>query len=203
MFTIRKVQLGIAFLLCFNFANAQNSTNYSDTIGGFKQSFGYGVANLIEIASNNSGYRPQVYFDYARINSKGFYYRASISFSYRRFEQGNLFQHELIPFNITIGGEKYFYKQRFFFVLGADLFYSMSVRKSNLSPFQSDDFGVGIAPVLGTGFCLRENLSLFAQYEPGFGVFRSFVGVGNRTQATLTPRFAPMRNLSFGLRHFF
>ncbi len=203
MFIIRKITF-ILLIFSFNALSfGQKERSFSDTIQGFRQSIGYGVANLIEIASNQSGYRPQVYIDYARVNTKGFHYRVGVSFNYRRFEQGNLFQHELIPFNVTIGGEKYFYKQRFFFVLGADLFYSMSLRKSKLSPFQGDDYGIGIAPVLGAGLCLRENLSLFAQYEPGFGFFRSYVGIGTRTQQTLEAKFAPIRNLSFGLRHFF
>lgn len=203
MFLIRRVQYIIAFLLFLNIANAQRSRDYSDTINGFKQNLGYGVANLAEIVSNNAGYRPQVYLDYARVNSNGFHYRVGISFNYRRVTQGNVFQHELIPFNVTLGGEKYFAKERFYFTLGVDLFYSMSLRKSQLSPFQGDDFGVGLAAVIGAGFCLRENLSLFAQYEPGVGYFRSFVGIGNRTQQTLEARFAAIRNLSFGIRHFF
>lgn len=203
MSIIRKIKFIGALLLCFNIVSAQNTKNYSDTLNGFRQNIGYGVANLVEIVSNNAGYRPQVYFDYARINTKGFHYRVGVSFNYRRFSQGNVFQHELIPFNITMGGEKYFYKNRMYFVLGADLFYSMSLRKSKLSPFQGDDYGVGIAGVIGAGYCLRENLSLFAQFEPGFGYFRSFVGIGYRTQQVVEPLYAPIRNLSFGLRHFF
>jgi hypothetical protein len=203
MSIIKKVSLIVVFGLSIFNAQSQNKINFSDTLNGFTQNLGYGVANLVEIISDNAGYRPQVYFDYARLSSKGFHYRAGVSFNYRRVAQGNVFQHEMIPFNIRIGGEKYFYKERFYFALGADLFYSMSVRKSNLSPFQGDDYGVGVAAVLGAGLCLRENLSLFTQYEPGVGLFRSFVGIGTRTQTTLTTRFAPIRNLSFGLRHFF
>ena len=203
MFTIKNIPFLLALLLGFNQVKAQKAANYSDTLSGYTQNLGYGVANLVEIVSNNASYRPQVYFDYARVSSKGFHYRASLSFNYRCVAQGNVFQHELIPFNVTIGGEKYFYKNRYYFALGADLFYSMSVRKSRLSPFQGDDFGVGIAAVIGAGSCLRENLSLFSQYEPGFGLFRSFVGIGNRTQQTLVTSFAPIRNLSFGIRQFF
>ncbi len=203
MSIIKKlIILSFSLMLCLTIWS-QRSNNFSDTLSGFQRNIGYGAAHLAEITTNNSGYRPQVYFDYGQSSGKGYHYKLGLSFNYSRTRNGNIFQHELIPFNIVIGAEKHFYKQKFYFVVGGSVFYSMSVRKARLGPFQGDDYGVGVAPNLGVGFCLRENLSLYSEYAAGIGYFRSFVGVGTLAVPTLAVNFAPIRNFSFGLRHFF
>ena len=202
MYIIRFV-LVIFGLALFGSIYGQSPLYKTDSLKNFNRGFGYGAANLIEIASKNSSYRPQVYLDFTSKNSKGFYYRAGISLSYKRANQAGLIINEFVPTNITVGAEKHYYKKDFFFILGGDLFYSMSIRKSRLGPFQFDDYGVGVAPYIGAGYALRFDLSLFAQYEAGVGYFREFVGVGLVTQTTLALRFAAIRNLSFGIRHFF
>ncbi len=204
MFTIRRFSILLGFLfLSFTISWSQHDRYKTDSLSKFNRSFGYGISNLLEGITMSNAYRPQVYFDYAQYSSKKFFYRASISFNYSRSPQGNLTQHDFIPFNFTIGVEKHFYKNNFYFLVGGDLFYSMSLRKVRLSPFQGDDYGVGIAPYVGAGYALKENLSLFMQYEAGFGYFRDFVGIGNITRQTAVLRFAPLRNISLGLRHFF
>ena len=202
MYTIRIFLLSICLVFGV-YSHGQNHLFKTDSLQNFSKGFGYGAANLIEIASKNSSYRPQIYLDFTSKTSKGFYYRAGISLSYKRVNQTGLIVNEFLPTNITIGAEKHYYHKDLYFVLGADLFYSMSVRKSRLGPFQFDDYGVGVAPYVGLGYALRNDLSLFTQYEAGVGYFREFVGVGLVTQTTLAVRFAPIRNLSFGVRHFF
>ncbi len=204
MYTIRRFSILSLFLFIGTTSIWSQHDRYkTDSLSKFNRSFGYGVSNLLESITMSNAYRPQVYFDYSQYSSKDFYYRASISFNYSRRPQGNLIQHDFIPFNFTIGAEKHFYKNNFYFVVGADLFYSMSLRKVRLSPFQGDDFGVGIAPLLGVGYALKENLSLFTQYEAGLGFFRSFASIGNIARPSAVLLFAPIRNVSFGLRHFF
>lgn len=205
MFIIRVVLIigTIFFLSTFRGYKAQGNLYQTDSMQGYSKNFGYGVANLIEIASNNSGYRPQAYFDLSGKNSKNYFYRIGLSFSYRRNTQGTLPVNEIIPLNITFGAEKHYYRKNFYFVLGGDFFVSMSMRKARLGPFQFDDYGMGIAAYAGCGYALRRDLTLFTQFEPGIGYFREFVGVGTVARPTLAIRYAPMRNLSFGVRHFF
>lgn len=204
MFTIRRFSIFLLFFfLGMSTLWSQHDRYKTDSLSKFHRSFGYGVSNLLEGATMSNAYRPQVYFDYTQYSDKEFFYRVGISFNYSRRPQGNLTQHDFIPFNFTVGAEKHFYKNNFYFLVGGDLFYSMSLRKVRLSPFQGDDYGFGIAPYVGAGYALKENLSLFMQYEAGFGYFRDFVSIGNITRQTAVLRFAPLRNISLGLRHFF
>jgi len=169
----------------------------------YNKIFGYGIGNVFNMATDGEAYRAQIYFDYSIKKDTGLYYRIAVSSSYNSVPLGNIKEYQFIPFVLTFGIEKHFYKNKVFLVLGADGFYSSSLRYSRLSRFTTDEMGVGISGLIGGGFLLREDLSLFCQYEVGLGMFRQFSSVGFITTQTLAVQAPFIRNLSVGMRHFF
>ncbi|CAG5078864.1 hypothetical protein [Parvicella tangerina] len=180
----------------------------SDSAAAYKRSFGYGVANLIELY-DPINYRPGIYLEF-RQNSPidGWRYNIKLMGRYRFENQNGVRYHELIPFVTTIGLERDIHLdfERLLLSVNANLFYSMSLRKSSIgggSGFQGDDYGVGISPGVNASFFLRENLALHVGFEYGIGFFREFVSVGTVTRPSMVLKGVAIRNLSFGVRHYF
>ena len=169
----------------------------------YNKSFGYGVGNVFNMATDGEAYRAQIYLDYSVKKKEGLFYRVAVSSSYNSVPIGNIKEFQFIPFVLTFGAEKHFYKNKVFLVLGADGFYSSSLRYARLSGFTTDEMGVGVSGLIGGGVLLREDLSIFCQYELGVGMFRRFANVGYITQQTLAVQAPFIRNLSVGMRHFF
>jgi hypothetical protein len=193
----------LSFFISFSGWSQSRYVSKVDSLAGFNQSFGYGVSNLLDISTKGSDYRPSIYFDYSAKKSESVFYRVGASFSYRSVDIGNLKQSEFIPTIFTAGLENHFYKEKVFYTVGADLFYSASAKYTTLSGFKVDDMGVGLAGFGGVGFVLRNDLSLFAQTEWGAGLFREFASVGTTTIPTVVFKGVSIRSLSFGMRHFF
>ncbi len=192
---------GLLFSICFF---AQDDYELEQlTVSDYGKSFGYGIGNVFNLATDGEAYRTQVYFDYSLKKDSGLFYRIAVSSSYNSSTLGNIKEHEFIPFVFTFGFEKHFYKNKVFLVLGADGFYSSSLRYSRLSRFTTDEMGVGVSGLIGGGFLLRQDIAIFCQYEIGVGMFRRFANVGYVTAQTLAVQAPFIRNLSIGMRHFF
>ncbi len=179
------------------------SNRDSDSTETFKRSFGYGVSNLINLY-DPINYRPGIYLEFRQVAPfEGWSYNVRLIAQYRFENQNGVRYHELIPFVTTVGLERDIYLEKFIVSVNANLFYSMSLRKTSISGFQGDDYGVGISPGVNLSYPLRENLVLSAGLEYGVGFFREFVGVGTVTTPAMVLKGVAIRNLSFGIRHYF
>lgn len=198
---MRSLFVAIIFFLNFGIS-AQLDRDVAE-VSSFNKSFGYGIGNLFNMVVDGEAYRAQVYLDYSVKKYTGLYYRIAVSSSYNSTTLGNIKEHEFIPFVLTFGVEKHFYKNRFYLAIGGDGFYSASLRYSRLSLITTDEMGVGVSGLIGGGFALREDLSIFCQYEVGVGMFRQFTNIGYVTAQTLRLKAPFIRNISLGMRHFF
>lgn len=201
---MQTIKLGLVLtLFSISFGVFGNNNTDSSSVDQFKRSFGYGASNLLDLV-NPIGYRPGIYVEFGQDSPfDGWDYAFTLIGAYRFENQNNIRYHELIPFVITAGLEKNWYFEKVFISLNLNLFYSMSLRKTSISPFQGDDYGVGASPGLKINLPLRDDLVLNAGYEYGLGFFREFVGVGSVAVPAMVLRGRAIRNFSFGVRHYF
>lgn len=191
------------FLLTALLVHFMAFSQNEDSTQSYKRQFGYGVANLIQL-SDPTNYKPRIYLDFAQAGPwQETFYRVSLLGEYRTYMDGNVRNHEIIPFIVSMGLEKVWKREKIAFGLGVALYYSMSLRKTTISTFQGDDYGVGIAPSAHLYIPLKENLSLTFAYQYGVGLYREFVGVGTVAAPSLVPRGDAIRDLSFGVVHYF
>ena len=64
-------------------------------------------------------------------------------------KNGNLREYYFVPLNFNLGVEKLVSFNKFDFIYGADIFYTMSLRGGSqigTGMWQGDDFGFGVAP---------------------------------------------------------
>lgn len=178
----------------------------SDSSATYRRTIGYGVSNLIELY-DIINYRPGVYLEFSqKAPFDGWVYNVKFIGKYHLEVQNNVRYHEIIPFITTVGLERRVEFEKFQLILNANLFYSMSLRKSSIgggSGFQGDDYGIGMSPGVNLSYPLRENLLLIGGVEYGVGFFREFVSVGTVTQPAMVLKGTAIRNLSFGIRHYF
>lgn len=197
---MRSYILLVVILLSFSVSRTWAST---DSTATYKRNFGYGVSNTLQLF-NFSTYVPGIYLEFGqRSPIEGLDYNIKLIGLYSLTNQGNVRTHSLVPFMVTLGLEKSWYLEKVIINLNANLFYSMSLRKGTLGPFQGDDYGVGISPGVNLGYPLKENLVVSAGIEYGLGFFREFVSVGTVTTQTMRLNYAPVRSLSLGIRHYF
>lgn len=165
--------------------------------------FGYGVSNLFELY-DITNYHPGIYLEFGQISPiENWDYNVKFIGNYQFTNQNNIRYHSFIPFRVTVGLERKLQLEKMFLTFNANLFYSMSLRKTSISGFQGDDYGVGVSPGVNINFPLREDLVLSAGLEYGLGFFRDFVSVGTVTRQTMVFNYAAIRNFSFGIRHNF
>jgi hypothetical protein len=182
---------------------SQKALASEDSTITYKRSFGYGVANLVELY-DPTNYLPGIYVEFGQASPiEGWQYNIKLIGHYRYLNQNNIRHHEFLPFVVTVGLERKWELEKFQIGFNANLFYSMSLRKTSISPFQGDDYGFGISPGVTVFYPLRDNLVLCGGLEYGAGLFREFVAVGTVTTPALRLKAAPIRNLSFGIRHYF
>lgn len=167
------------------------------------KSFGYGVSNLLELY-DFSNYHPGIYIEFGQVSPiENWDYNIKLIGNYQFTNQNNIRNHSFIPFRLTFGLERKVQLEKVFLSFNANLFYSMSLRKTSISGFQGDDYGVGVSPGVNINFPLREDLILSGGLEYGVGFFRDFVSVGTVTRQTMVLNYAAIRNFSFGIRHYF
>lgn len=198
MKNLSKALLLIVLMHCCAVMSAQ-----SDSTNENRRSFGYGVSNLLDLY-DITNYRPGIYIEFGQVSPiEKWNYNIKFIGNYQYSNQNNIRYHSIIPFIVTLGLERIWEVGRIAISVNADLFYSMSLRKTSISGFQGDDYGVGLAPGINLHFPLRENLVLIAGVEYGVGFFRKFNSLGTVTTPSLVLDAAAIRNLSFGIRHYF
>jgi len=179
-----------------------------DTIFHPKQKIGFGISNIakaVSVSLNDSNPFPKAIrymAEYHHEIDTALYLRFGVSSAISSLKNGNLRQYYFVPLNFNIGIEKLFSKNKFDFIYGADVFYTMSLRggtQVGTGMWQGDDFGFGIAPLGGIDYNLNKDWILGIEMEIGFGLFRDFVGIGNITKQTikLGPIYPRLLSLSF------
>lgn len=198
MKSLSKAILLVVLVHCYAVVHAQ-----SDSIVENKRSFGYGVSNLLDLY-DITNYRPGIYLEFGQVSPiEKWNYNIKFIGNYQYSNQNNIRYHSIIPFIVTVGLERVWEMGRIAISINADLFYSMSLRKTSISGFQGDDYGVGLAPGINLIFPLRDNLVLIGGAEYGVGFFRKFNSLGTVTTPSLVLDVTAIRNLSFGIRHYF
>lgn len=184
-------------------ASAEELSMITDSTAKYNRQFGYGVGNLFDL-KDPINYKPGIYFDFGQgTDWENVNLKVSMLGKYRTYMDGNVRQHEVIPFIVSVGLEKFWVREKLVLSVGASIYYSMSLRKSTISGFQGDDYGVGISPMINVMIPLKENLGLVFGYQYGIGLYREFNNLGTVTNATLVPKGEAIKNLSFGVMHYF
>ena len=109
-----------------------------------------------------------------------------------------------MPLNFNLGVEKLVSLNKFDFIYGADIFYTMSLRGGSqigTGMWQGDDFGFGVAPIGGIDYNLNKEWIVGIELEVGIGLFRDFVGVGTIAVQTIKPGPIYPRLLSLSFKY--
>jgi len=201
----------ISFLVFIFLVFSSNCTSQDiDTIFHPKQKIGFGISNIaktVEISLNDSNPFPKVVrymAEYHQEIDTAVYLRFGVSSAISSFKNGNLREYYFVPLNFNIGIEKLYSRNKFDFVYGADLFYTMSLRggtQVGTGMWRGDDFGFGIAPIGGIDYNLNKDWIIGVELEIGVGLFRDFVGVGSITKQSIKPGIIYPRLLSFSLKY--
>ena len=105
------------------------------------------------------------------------YIRFGVSSAISSLKNGNLREYYFVPLNFNLGVEKLVSLNKFDFIYGADIFYTMSLRGGSqigTGMWQGDDFGFGVAPIGGIDYNLNKEWIVGIELEVGIGLFREF-----------------------------
>ena len=181
-----------------------------DTIFHPKQKIGFGISNVartIGVRLNDTNPFPKIIrymAEYHHEIDSALYIRFGVSSAISSFKNGNLREYYFVPLNFNIGVEKLVSLNKFDFIYGADLFYTMSLRGGSqigTGMWQGDDFGFGIAPIGGIDYNLNKDWVIGIELEVGIGLYRDFKNAGNITRQTIRPGLIYPRLLSFSFKY--
>lgn len=197
---LKKILYSLILVASVNFSLAQgDKDNNVDYLGfGFSNLGGFGVS---KIAADTS-YTPQFFIEYHEMLDSNLYARFGISTNFSTEKLGTIRYYALIPFNLFVGLEKSITKGKIKFNYGADLFFSLSARGSQLGngTWRGDDFGGGITILGGIDYTLNEIWSIGTEISSGVGLYRGFQNVGTTTAPSIFPKVTFLKSLSIGLK---
>ena len=181
-----------------------------DTIFHPKQKIGFGISNLVKtigVSLNDSNPFPKTIrymVEYHHEIDSALYIRFGISSAISSFKNGNLREYYFVPLNFNLGIEKLVSLNKFEFIYGADIFYTMSLRggpRIGSGMWQGDDFGFGVSPIGGIDYNLNKDWIIGIELEIGIGLYRDFKNVGNVTRKTIRPGLIYPRLLSLSFKY--
>jgi hypothetical protein len=199
----------LVFIL-YGFTSQIDGQDDIDTIFHPKQKIGFGISNLaktIEVSLNDTNPFPKTIrymAEYHHEIDTKLYIRFGVSSAISSFKNGNLREYYFVPLNFNIGVEKLVSLNKFDFIYGADLFYTMSLRggpRIGSGMWQGDDFGFGIAPIGGIDYNLNKDWVIGIELEIGIGLYRDFKNVGNITRQTIRPGLISPRLISLSFKY--
>jgi hypothetical protein len=199
----------LVFILS-GFSTQIESQSDTDTIFHPKQKIGFGISNIAEtigVSLNDSNPFPKTIrymVEYHHEIDTALYIRFGVSSAISSFKNGNLREYYFVPLNFNLGIEKLVSLNKFDFIYGADIFYTMSLRggpRIGSGMWQGDDFGFGVAPIGGIDYNLNKDWVIGIELEVGIGLFRDFIGVGTIAAQTIKPGPIYPRLISLSLKH--
>ena len=182
----------------------------TDTIFHPKQKIGFGISNVaktIGVSLNDSNPFPktiQYMVEYHHEIDPTLYIRFGVSSAISSFKNGNLREYYFVPLNFNLGVEKLVSLNKFDFIYGADIFYTMSLRGGSqigTGMWQGDDFGFGVAPIGGIDYNLNKEWIVGIELELGVGLFREFRNVGNLPRQNIKGGLIYPRLLSLSFKY--
>jgi len=198
---VSKFLIAIIFL-CTSLSvfSQTKKTSSVDYFGiGYSNLGGFGISKLL----SDSAYSPQFYIEYHEGLDTNTFARFGISTGFKTERLGTVRYYNLIPFNLYVGLEKRIGNDKIKFIYGADIFFGMSLRGSQLGAgtWRGDDFGTGLSALIGLDFVMNQNWSIGTELSSGLGIFRTYQNIGTTTAATISPKFFFLKSISLGLKY--
>ena len=185
-------------------------TQEVDSVFHPKQKIGLGVSNIgeiVHVSLNDSNPFPKTIryvAEYHHEIDTNLFVRFGTSSAISSLKNGNLREYYFVPLNFNLGLEKIISKKKLDIIYGADLFYTLSLRGGNQfgsGMWQGDDYGFGIAPMIGLDYQINNDWIIGTEFEIGFGLHREFTAAGNVTRQILKPGIIQPRMLSISLKY--
>ena len=197
-------------LILSGFSIQIESQNDTDTLFHPKQKIGFGISNIAEtigVSLNDSNPFPETIrymVEYHHEIDNALYIRFGVSSAISSIKNGNLREYHFVPLNFNLGVEKLVSFNKFDFIYGADIFYTMSLRggtQIGTGMWQGDDFGFGVAPIGGIDYNLNKDWIIGIELEVGIGLFRDFKNAGNMPVQTIRTGLIYPRLLSLSFKY--
>ncbi|MDC0338833.1 hypothetical protein OAN33_04790 [Flavobacteriales bacterium] len=200
----------LVIFILYGFSTQIESQSDTDTIFHPKQKIGFGISNVaktIGVSLNDSNPFPktiQYMAEYHHEIDTALYIRFGVSSAISSVKNGNLREYYFVPLNFNLGVEKLVSLNKFDFIYGADIFYTMSLRGGSqigTGMWQGDDFGFGVAPIGGIDYNLNKEWIVGIELELGVGLFREFRNVGNLPRQNIKGGLIYPRLLSLSFKY--
>ncbi len=168
-------------------------------------SAGFGISNtlgLFKSAFSKQKIKPSFFLDYKNKSDSIKHYRLNLIFDLPYIENNSK---TIDNFFISVGVEKDFHikaVENINFFYGLDVFYKMTLKKANLFPVASSNYGFGMLALIGFEFQLKDNIVFNSEINYGIG-FQQSENVSINSLIVWERKIFNNKSISIGIRKYF